>query len=199
MGAMLVMAFAFMFGIIAIAPEFAPVFLGDQFASCWVLMCILALIIPVVSLTNVLGRQYLLPTDRDKLFTMSVCVGAIVNVSCNIALIPHLAAMGAAVSTVLAEAAVLVVQVVMTRKELPLFEYLKCAAPYALIGALMLFAVRAAASVFDGLWGLSVQGLVLEIVVGVVVFAALTCAWSAVTKNPLMMDFIKGMKMRLRR
>lgn len=199
MGAMLVMAFAFMFGIIAIAPEFAPVFLGDQFASCWVLMCILALIIPVVSLTNVLGRQYLLPTDRDKLFTMSVCVGAIVNVCCNIALIPHLAAMGAAVSTVLAEAAVLVVQVVMTRKELPLFEYLKSTAPYALIGALMLFAVRAAASVFDGLWGLSVQGLVLEIVVGVVVFAALTCAWSAVTKNPLMMDFIKGMKARLRR
>ena len=68
-------------------------------------MSVLAVIIPIVSMTNVLGRQYLLPTDRDKLFTISVCVGAVVNICCKIVLIPHFAAMGAAISTVCAELA----------------------------------------------------------------------------------------------
>lgn len=196
-GVMLAMAFALMFGIIAIAPEFAPVFLGEQFASCWSLMSVLAIIIPVVSVTNVLGRQYLLPTDRDKLFTMSVCIGAAVNICCNIVLIPHLAAMGAAISTVCAELAVLVAQVVMTHKELPLFRYLKNAAPFFVCGVVMLMAVRGAAAFFDGLWGLSVQGLVLEIVVGVVVFATITFIWGAITKNHLMLELTKGLKARL--
>lgn len=198
-GAMLAMAFALMFGIIAIAPEFASVFLGDQFASCWSLMSVLAIIIPVVSVTNVLGRQYLLPTDRDKLFTWSVCIGAVVNICCNIALIPHLAAMGAAISTVCAELAVLVAQVIMTHKELPLLRYLKNAVPFILCGVVMFFAVRFSANIFDLWWGLSVQGLVLEIVVGVVVFGVLSGVWGAVTKNHFMMELAEGMKARLRK
>lgn len=195
-GAMLAMAFALMFGIIAIAPEFAPVFLGDQFASCWSLMSVLAVIIPIVSMTNVLGRQYLLPTDRDKLFTISVCVGAVVNICCNIALIPHFAAMGAAIATVCAEISVLVAQVVMTHKELPLLRYLKNSLPFIVCGMLMFLVVRAAAGAFDALWGLSVQGLVLEIVVGVFVFGMLAYICGLVTKNPLMAQFTNGLKAR---
>lgn len=195
--AMLAMAFALMFGIMAIAPEFAPVFLGEQFASCWALMCVLALIVPIVSLSNVLGRQYLLPTDRDRLFTISVCVGAVVNICCNLVLIPQLAAMGAAISTVLAEIAVLVTQVFMTRKELPLLRYLKNAMPFVAFGLVMFLVVRGVASAFDMLWGLSVQGLILEIVVGVFVFAGLASAWGIVTKNRFMTSFFAGMKQRL--
>lgn len=197
--AMLAMAFALMFGIIAISPEFAPVFLGSEFASCWSLMCVLSIIIPIVSITNVLGRQYLLPTDRDKLFTISVCVGAVVNICCNIILIPHLAAMGAAIATVCAEAAVLVVQVVMTHKELPLLNYLKSSIPFVLCGALMLVTVRVSANVFNAWWGLSVQGLILEIVVGVVVFGVLAFVWGAITKNRLMMELAGELKGRLRK
>ena len=190
------MAFALMFGIIAIAPEFAPVFLGDQFASCWSLMSVLAVIIPIVSMTNVLGRQYLLPTDRDKLFTISVCVGAVVNICCNIALIPHFAAMGAAIATVCAEISVLVAQVVMTHKELPLLRYFKNSLPFIVCGVLMFLAVRGSATAFDSLWGLSVQGLVLEMVIGVVVFGVLAGIWGAVTKNQFMMELAAGLKAR---
>ena len=118
------------------------------------------------------------------------------NICCNIALIPHFAAMGAAIATVCAEISVLVAQVVMTHKELPLLRYLKNSLPFIVCGALMFLAVRASAGVFDALWGLSVQGLILEIVVGVFVFGILAYVWGVVTKNPLMAQFTNSLKAR---
>lgn len=182
--AMLAMAFAVTFGIIGIAPEFAVVFLGEEFASCDVLMCILALATPLIATTNVLGRQYLLPTERDTLFTISVCVGAVVNICLNLILIPMFAATGASISTVAAEFSVLVAQVIFVRKELPLARYLKNALPFAGCGLLMCITVRASGMFFDSLWGMSVQGLLLEIVVGVVAFIVLALAWCLVSKDP---------------
>lgn len=180
---MLAVAFALMLGIIGIAPEFAVVFLGDEFADCSGIMRVLALVIPLISTTNVLGRQYLLPMGRDTLFTLSVCVGAVVNICLNIVLIPAYAAMGAAISTVCAEFSVLVVQAFMVRRELPLMRYLSSSLPFVVCGLIMLFAIRLTAWFFNSLWGMSVPGLLLEIVVGIVVFSVLAIGWCVVTHN----------------
>ncbi len=181
--AMLAMAFALSFGIAGIAPEFATVFLGEGFAQCDVLMCVLAVVVPVISITNVLGEQYMLPSGKDNLFTISVCVGAVVNVALNFVLIPRLQAMGAAISTVAAELAVMVAQGVAVRGELPLGRYARNALPFAVMGAIMVVAIRAFAGWLNGLWGMTAMGLALEIVVGAVVFATLALAWVLVSKD----------------
>lgn len=181
--AMLVMAFALMFGIMGIAPEFAVVFLGEEFASCDFLICVLALVIPVVSITNVLGRQYLLPTERDSRFTVSVCVGAAVNICMNILLIPTFAAVGAAISTVCAEVSVLIAQIACTYKELPLRIYFQNAIPYFACGVLMMFSVRVSASIFNDLWGMSILGLALEVLIGVVAFCLLAIVWCLLSRD----------------
>lgn len=196
--AMLMMAFAMMFGIIGIAHEFAPVFLGSEFSSCDVIMCVLALIIPIVSATNVLGRQYLLPTARDTLFTLSVCVGAVVNVCLNLTLIPAAGAMGAAVSTVCAEASVLVAQVIMTNKELPLRLYFRNAIPFAVCGFLMAVVIRLSSALLTAIWGVGVTTLALEICVGIVVYAALAVGWCLVTRNEHFSPFVRGVASKFR-
>ncbi len=196
--AMLMMAFAMMFGIMGIAHEFAPVFLGSEFSSCDVIMCVLALIIPVVSTTNVLGRQYLLPTGRDTLFTLSVCVGAVVNICLNLALIPAAGAMGAAISTVFAEASVLVAQVVMTSKELPLHLYFKNAIPFAICGFLMAVVIRIASIPFTAIWGVGVIALALEVCVGIVVYVVLAAGWCLVTANEHFLSLVKGVASNFR-
>lgn len=197
--AMLAMAFAMSFGIMGIAHEFAPIFLGGEFANCDILMCIFALIIPVVSTTNVLGRQYLLPTNRDNMFTISVCIGAVVNVCVNLVLVPLLAATGAAIATVCAETSVLLVQIGVTRKELPLALYVKNAVPYAVIGAITTAIIRLVAGLSYGMWGLSVRQLVLEVLVGAVAYVAMAAAWCLVTKDPHAMPFARGIAERLGR
>ena len=196
--AMLMMAFAMMFGIIGIAHEFAPVFLGSEFSSCDIIMCVLALIIPIVSTTNVLGRQYLLPTGRDTLFTLSVCVGAVVNFCLNLALIPVAGAMGAAVSTICAEFSVLIVQVMLTNRELPLRLYVKNAVPFAVYGFLMAIVIRFAAVQFAAIWGVGVLTLTLEVCVGIALYAALVAGWCLATRNEHFLPFVNGMASKFR-
>lgn len=196
--AMLMMAFAMMFGIMGIAHEFAPVFLGGGFSSCDVIMCILALIIPIVSTTNVLGRQYLLPTGRDTLFTLSVCLGAVVNVCLNLVLIPAAGAMGAAVSTVCAEGSVLVGQVVMTNSELPLRLYVKNAIPFAVCGFLMAAVIRLTSELFTPIWGIGVITLVFEVCVGIAVYTVLVVGFCLLTHNEHFFQLVKGVGLKIR-
>ncbi len=181
--AMMAIAFALAFGIAAIAPEFAPVFLGEEFASCDVIMMVLAVVIPLISMTNVIGRQWLIPMQRDKYYTISVCVGAVVNVAVNLALIPSFGAMGAAIATVSAEFSVLVAQMIFARGELPFGRYAVNVAPFIVIGIIMTAAVRFAADAFYTIWGLSVQGLALEIVIGASLFAVMAIGWMIISKD----------------
>ena len=190
--AMLAMSFALAFGIMAISQEFAPVFLGWEFAECAPIMCLLAIIIPLISATNVIGRQYLVPTGRDRLYTLSVCLGAAVNVGVNLVLIPVYGAMGAAVATVAAEATVLISQSIMVRKELPLLTYVRNALPFLVCGVLMLICVRVAELYIRNFWGVSPLGLVVEILVGVVSFALFAFIWCVVSKDAHFRKLVGG-------
>ena len=181
--AMMAMAMAMAFGIAAIAPEFASVFLGEEFTRCSIIMRVLAVIIPIISLSDVIGRQYMVPMERDVGYTISLCIGAVVNIGVNLALIPDMGAMGAAIAAVVAEFTVLVAQAFMVRDDLPLGHYVLNAIPFMICGIVMFFVVRFVARWFYSMWGFSVLGLVLEIAVGGVVFSALAFAWCFVSGN----------------
>jgi hypothetical protein len=58
-------------------------------------MRILSVIVPLICATNVLGIQWMLPNHQDRLFTLSVLVGAVVNVAVNFFAIPAAGALGA--------------------------------------------------------------------------------------------------------
>ena len=174
---MLVLAFAFCFGIVAIAPEFAPVFLGEEFAECDIMMALLAAIIPLVSMSNVLGKQYLLPTFRDTLYTASLCAGAVVNVAVNLMLIPRLGAMGAVIATVAAEFTVMLAQMIIVRHELPLLKYISSSIPFLIIGVIMAAIVRFAAGILNAVRGLSLQGLAAEVILGAFIYIVLAGLW----------------------
>ena len=47
----------------------------------------------------------------------------------------------------------------------------------------MMFAVRLSGNFFDSVWGMSVQGLILEILVGMVVFPVLALIWCAASRD----------------
>ena len=72
----------------------------------------------LIGLTNIMGIQILIPTNREKTVLLSVSLGAAVDMLLNAALIPTLASTGAAVGTLVAEAVVLAVQYRALRDEL---------------------------------------------------------------------------------
>ena len=177
-------AMAMMFGIAAIAPEFSTVFFGPGYEPCAQIMPVIAVVIPIISASNVIGVQYMLPTFSDKAYTASVCAGAVVNIVLNLMLLGSLGALGAAIATAFAEMAVLVFQCMVVRNDLPLISYVIEALPFMLIGIVMALTVRVSALL---LGDPSVVGLACEILVGVISYVVLAIAWCVVTHR---MDFV---------
>ena len=101
------------------------------------MLIVLCITIPLLGFGNVIRTQYLIPAKRDSVFLWSAVCGAVANFSVNIALIPHLGAVGSAWASVAAETAVLVYQVVRVRKEIPLLRYCVYAAAFLIPGGLM--------------------------------------------------------------
>lgn len=189
-------AFAMMFGISAVSPEFAPVFLGGDFAGCAPTMTILSLVIPLIAGSNVIGKQYLLPTVQDGKFTLSVIIGAVVNIVLMVFLAPAFGANGGAISTVAAEATVLVAQLVMVRKSLPLRRFALNSAPFFAIGLTMMLLVRATANALRAAWGLNSTTLAVEIIVGAFAYTLLASTYCLLTRNRHFLRLIAGLRRR---
>ena len=175
------------FGLASVAKEFAPLFFGEDFAESGTLMIPLSMTLLTIGFANVVRTQWVLPQKRDGIFVKSVLTGAAVNVALNALLIPHFGAMGAVGATVAAELSVPVVQFIILRKELPYLTYLKYSLTYAVIGLVMVGAVRLAAMLPVGGW----LGLAVQVAVGGVVYVALCLGWWKITGNRHILGVIK--------
>ncbi len=125
------------FGLLMTAGNFIPWFLGPGYDKVVSLNGILAFLILAIGIGNVTGAQYLVPTRRQNMFTLSVVIGATVNFGCNLVLIYFFQSTGAAIASVLAEASVAVTQLIIVRKELSPRKILKASTHYFIAGALM--------------------------------------------------------------
>ena len=175
MNLVLCMVCALAFGVAAVADAFAPLFYGEDFAYSGTLMIPLSFTLITIGFANVIRTQWILPQGRDYIFVRSVCTGAVVNLIANLCLIPSLKSMGAVMGTLLAETSVPLVQFLILRKELPYGRYLGYLGIYAMLGAVMLAAVRLAAAVLPlSGW----PGLLCLTMIGIFVYGLLAlCYW----------------------
>lgn len=126
------------FGLIGISSNFVPWFFGPGFEKVIPLLCILSFLILSIGISNVIGVQFLIPTNRQNLLTFSVLVGAIVNFILNIILIRIYQSIGATISSIVAEAMVTLVQIYLVRKEFSLMDVFGSAWKYLISGVIML-------------------------------------------------------------
>lgn len=83
---------------------------GDQYRESIKVMKLIMPTLVLIGFSNLLGIQILIPLGKESIVVRSEVIGAIVNVALNLCLIPRLGASGAAIGTVAAEAAVLIIQ-----------------------------------------------------------------------------------------
>lgn len=162
----MILAMAMAFGIAAISEEFAPVFFGEEYVPCASLMIGLSATIPFLSFANVLRKQFMIPMKMDRLYIIAVFSGAIVNLVCNILLIPQYYSQGAMVGTILAEVVVCVMHIFSCRNNLPIKTYIKNIFPFLGAGFAMFVLVRVVANCLTT----SVLGLMAEVIVGCMVY-----------------------------
>ena len=130
-------AFPLIFGILAVSKLFVPIFFGLGYEKVSILMNIISPIILLIGISNVTGTQYLLPTKRQKEYTVSVVCGAIVNFIMNSILIFKFGALGASIGTVIAEFTVTGVQIFFTRKDFEFKQIVKLTKNYILSSIIM--------------------------------------------------------------
>lgn len=97
-------------GLCATISKVVPWFLGDGYDQVILITYFLAPQILIVGLNNITAYQCLIPLKKQKLFTLSVCLGALLNFIANYFLIPRAGAVGAAVASTMAEIVVLMVE-----------------------------------------------------------------------------------------
>ena len=134
------LAFPLIFGIIAVSKSFVPIFFGPGYDKVAILMTVISPIILLIGISNVTGTQYLLPTRRQKEYTISVVSGAIINFIMNMCLIWNYGAIGASIGTVVAETTVTLIQIYFLKEEIDFKEIFKKTQNY-IISSLIMFCV----------------------------------------------------------
>ncbi len=130
------------FGIMGISDNIIPWFMGPGYDKVSLLLKILPVLTVIIGVSQVTGIQYLVPTNRQKLLTKSVFIGAAVNFCMNLLLIPRFYSVGAAAASVMAEMIIAVVQLWYVRHELDVKKILISGRNYFLAGAVMLMILR---------------------------------------------------------
>lgn len=112
-------------GLFLLSTELTLLLSGKDYLPSVISMKIINPILIFITISNLIGIQLFTPLGKEKTTLFSVILGAIVNLICNILLIPHYGAMGAAIGTVIAEAIVALFQIIKAREFIFVKEQLK--------------------------------------------------------------------------
>ena len=183
----------FTFGIAAASSVFVPYYYGEAFSEAATLTLVLSPTILFIAIADVIRAQYIIPHKRDRIFIVSVLVGAALNLGCNAVCIPWFsrihtvlglsadaaAALGSLPGTLAAELSVIAVQYLYLRRELPYRSYFRTCAIFPLAGLVMFAAVRGTKALCAGVLGVTSPLLLLaaEVAVGGVVYLAIIGGW----------------------
>ena len=163
------MAYPMMFGLAAISLTLAPKYYGSGYGPVGQAMFIESVVILMIGWSNVLGVQYLLPIHKQKEFTISVTLGAIVNVILNVPLIEMWGLNGAMIATSIAEFSVTLYQLFIVKRSLSLKDLFHGSWKYFISGLIMFIVVFWMNRNLKDSWLM----MGLEVIVGVVIYGIL--------------------------
>lgn len=158
-----------MLGLMAVTNKFVPLFFTKRFIGVIPIMMIEALIIILIAWSNAIGMQYLLPTNQTKAYTISVVLGAAVNLIANLPLIFFLGTIGAAISTALSELSVTLYQLISIRHQVSYKQLFGDSYKYWLSGLVMFLVVFLLDRMLPDRW----FSIICEVVVGFITYLVL--------------------------
>lgn len=176
-------------GLILLATPVTMIFCGGEYMDAIPVLYLNAPVIIFISLTNVMGIQILYPMDKVNLVILSVSGAAILNLILNFILLPEYGATGAAISTLIAEFSVLLIQILCGRKYYPFKISALFGFRYIIATIIMSIAVYAAIIQFHTdiiklITGLSI-GLIVYLLTLIIMKDSLVMEMLTIVKNKI--------------
>lgn len=160
---------ALSFGVCSIIANFVPWYYGGDCLPIINLVYVMSPIIILIGLTNVIGIQYLIPTKQQNKYIIAVVCGAIINVMLNVVLISTFGAIGAAISSIIAEFSILLIELYYVRSIITFMDVMKPSFKYILFGTITFIITYS----FGSLLGPTVYSTIIQIVIGFIVYVVL--------------------------
>lgn len=128
---------AMCFGIISIRNYFVSFYFGNEFGPVADVLAILSFVTLILGWQQIVRTHFITPLKKDKEFTITLILGAIINLVLNYILIPILNANGAAIATLCTEFFVMVLTTYYSKKKFNIVKHAKVSIPYVLVGMMM--------------------------------------------------------------
>ena len=178
------LAVPIMFGLIAISSVFVPIFFGTGYEKCNIIIPMLSVLTIFIGLSNVTGMQYFVPTGKQNVLTITVSIGAVVNVILNLIFIPFFASIGAGVASIIAEFCVTVAGLIYVRRKhlFALKPIITCSWKYWISGIVMFGAVLGVKYILP----ITVWALVVLVILGIVIYFLMLL----ILRDSMLLEFI---------
>lgn len=187
----LFLGYGAVFGIIGIAENFIPVFLGDGYGPVVQLLYCMSPLILIVGVSNCLGSQYYTPSGRRKFSVKIIIFGAVVNFILNIIMIPILDAIGATLASICAELLITILYLKHCQGYIRVQDLWKNSYKRIISASIMLLIIY---SIGNSLKSKIFLELFVQIIVGIIVY----CITLFVLRDTLLCETFKSVLKLLR-
>jgi len=164
-----IISFPMMFGILSISKAFVPIFFGKGYDKVVTLIAIFCPMLILMGIENVIGTQYLLPTKRQKEYTIAVVSGVIANLILNFIFINLWSSVGASIATVLSQLVVDSVQIYYVRNDINWKPIIRIAVRY-LVASIIMYGV---CQIIKLIVNTGMITIILQGIVGVVAYGGI--------------------------
>lgn len=183
------MSSAMVFGVAGLSSVFAPWFYGSAFERCGYFIFLLSPVIIFKGWAGALRTQFIIPSNRDNIYVISLTAGAIVNLLINFVLIPRMNGVGAIIGTIVAEFTVCCIQFFWCRLDIDIKNYLFDGFSFCLIGTVMYFLVKALSHIGNS----APVTMAIQIVCGGLLYVLMGCFYMIkIRKFPILVN--EGLK-----
>ncbi len=164
-----IVSFPMMYGIATVASAFVPIFFGPGYDKSAILIMIFSPMLVLQGIENVIGTQYLLPTKRQKEYTISVACGVLANLVLNYIFILLWESIGAAIATVISQMVVDGIQIWYVRKNIRWRPIIQLFVKYLFASTIMFIAC----CIIKLIINTGVISIVVQCIVGVLVYVGI--------------------------
>lgn len=124
-------------GLVMVAPQLVPLFLGESFEKCILIVQILSMLVVILGLSVLISGQCLTAMGKQKQANSCVIVGAGINFTVNLMLIPKCGALGAAIATISAETIILLMFIIFGREHVKIKRIIEYFLKYGICSLIM--------------------------------------------------------------
>ena len=167
------LAWGSIFGLLGISNLFVSLYYGPSFASTGEIIKAMSPIILIIGIGDIFRVQFLLPMKKDFVFTISIVINAVLNISLSFLLIPKFGVFGAVLSSIIAEFIGLLYQGFLIAKYINVKKTLMMSIPFIVSGIFMFIIIE----YIKNYYNISISHLAIQVVVGTGSYIVLIFVW----------------------